>query len=135
MTKSNFDVRYDRRVSAEFLEYLAPDGVASSLAKYAKSGLFPLDLRLRKDVKSGAEHASLYVGLTSVLKIQGTKAGLLKLSVHPTHQKNGRFDPTWGKARTAEELAKIWPEVERALSEGASSSEKIMAALRQFNRR
>lgn len=82
------------------------------MAKYAKSGLFPLDLRLRKDVRSGAEHASLYVGLTAVLKIQISQAGLLKLSVHPTHQKNGRFDADWSTPRTEGELAEIWPEVE-----------------------
>src|SRR4051794_40352282 len=82
MVKTDFDVRYDRRVSPQFLEHLAPDGVAASLAKYAKSALFPLDLRLRSDVKSGVDHASLYVGLTAVLKIQSSKAGLLKLSVN-----------------------------------------------------
>ena len=112
MVKTGFDVRYDRRVSPQFLEHLAPDGVAASLAKYAKSALFPLDLRLRSDVKSGVDHASLYVGLTAVLKIQSSKTGLLKLSVHQTHQENGGFDSNWSKARTAADLAKIWPDVE-----------------------
>ncbi|WP_299926114.1 hypothetical protein [uncultured Nocardioides sp.] len=111
-TTGTWDVRYDRRLSAPFLQHLAPGGLLSSLALYAKSGLFPLDLRFRKDVKSGAEHVSLYVGLTSVLDVHHTKAGKLKLKVHKTHQKNGAFGADWSTLRTPDEMAAIWPDVE-----------------------
>jgi hypothetical protein len=109
---SRSDVRYDRRVSDEFLTHFAPGGVAASLADYAKSGLFPVDLRFRKDVTSGAEHATLYVGLTSVLDVLHSKAGKLRLKVHPTHQKNGKFNPAWATRMTRDELAQVWPDVE-----------------------
>jgi hypothetical protein len=111
-TTSTFDVRYDRRVSQQFLQYFLDGELLASLPAYAKSGLFPIDLRFRKDAKSGAEHASLYVGLTSVLDVHHAKSGKLKLKVHQTHQKNGRFDPAWSTPMTADELAAVWPDVE-----------------------
>ena len=109
---TTFDIRYDRRVSEEFIQHFAPDGLLSSLPRYAKSGLFPIDFRLRKDVKSGAEHATLYVGLTSVLDVHHTKSGKLKLKAHTTHQKKGAFDPSWSAPMTVEQLAAVWPDVE-----------------------
>jgi len=109
---ADFDVRYDRRVSEEFLTHFLPDGVATNLVDLVRYARYPVDLQLRKDPKSGAQHATLYVGLTSVLKVAGDKRGRLKLDVHPTHAKNGRFDAGWKTWRTPEELAAIWGEVE-----------------------
>jgi hypothetical protein len=109
---ADFDIRYDRRVSDQFLQHFTPDGLLSSLPAYTKSGLFPIDLRFRGDAKSGAEHASLYVGLTSVLDVHHTKSGTFRLKAHPTHQKNGRFDVAWAKQMTLEELTAAWPAVE-----------------------
>lgn len=106
------DIRYDRRVSDQFLQHFTPDGLLSSLPEYAKCGLFPIDLRFRRDAKSGAEHASLYIGLTSVLDVHHARSGRLRLKVHPTHQKNGKFDAAWAKPMTLEELAAVWPAVE-----------------------
>lgn len=111
-TTADFDIRYDRRVSDQFLQHFTPDGVLSSLPAYAKSGLFPIDLRFRGDAKSGAEHASLYVGLTSVLDVHHSRAGKLKLTVHSTHRANGKFDAAWAKQMTLDELAAVWPAVE-----------------------
>jgi hypothetical protein len=109
-------VVYDRRVSPEFLALFdreATDGaVASSLVTYANEALFPVDLQFRRNTKSGREHATLYVGLTAVLNVRVRKNGLFSLDVHATHMKNGRFDPAWGTPMTADELAKIWAEVE-----------------------
>src|SRR4051812_14734808 len=97
-------VVYDRRVSPEFLALFdrdVPDGaVASSLVTYANEARFPMDLRFRKDLASGREHATLYVGLTAVLNVRATKKGLLSLHVHPTHMKNGRFDSAWSMPMT-----------------------------------
>lgn len=109
---ADFDIRYDRRVSDQFLQHFTPDGLLSSLPAYAKSGLFPIDLRFRRDAKSGAEHASLYIGLTSVLDVHHARSGTFRLKVHPTHQKNGKFDAAWAKPMTPEELAAVWPTVE-----------------------
>ena len=107
---------YDRRVSHKFLALFdrdAPGGaVASSLVTYANEALFPVDLRFRKDRASGREHATLYVGLTAVLNIRASKKGLLSLQAHPTHMKNGRFDPAWSAPMTPDDLAKIWADVE-----------------------
>lgn len=109
---ADFVIRYDRRVSDQFLQHFTPDGLLSSLPAYAKSGLFPIDLRFRRDAKSGAEHASLYIGLTSVLDVHHARSGKLRLKVHPTHQKNGKFDAAWAKPMTPAELAAVWPAVE-----------------------
>lgn len=109
---NTFDVRYDRRISDDFLQHFTPGGLLASLPAYAKSGLFPLDLRFRRDTKSGAEHATLYVGLTSVLDVHHAKSGKLKLKVHPTHRKNGGFDDAWSTPMTVEVLGATWPEVE-----------------------
>ena len=76
-TTSTFDVRYDRRLSGPFLSTWCPGGCCRRSRCTPRAGLFPLDLRFRKDVKSGAEHVSLYVGLTSVLDVaslQGREA-------------------------------------------------------------
>ncbi len=95
-------VVYDRRISPEFLALFdgaAPDpGVAAPLVTYANEALYPVDLRFRRDVSSGREHATLYVGLTAVLNLRITKKGLLSLHAHATHQKTGRFDLAWGRA-------------------------------------
>lgn len=112
MGTTSFDIRYDRRVSPQFLEHFAEGGLLSSMPAYAKSGLFPVDLRFRKNAKSGAEHASLYVGLTSVLDVHHAKSGKLKLKAHATHQKNGKFDPAWSLPMTVAELSTAWPAVE-----------------------
>ena len=111
-TTKTFDIRYDRRVSAQFLEHFQQGGLLASLPVYAKSGLFPIDLQFRKSAKSEAEHATLYVGLTSVLDIHHATSGTLKLKVHPKHQKSAQFDPSWSQSMTVTELAAAWPAVE-----------------------
>lgn len=112
MTTTTFDIRYDRRVSEQFLQHFMPDGLLASLPTYAKRGLFPIDLGFRSDAKSGAEHASLYVGLTSVLDVHHSKNGNLRLKAHSTHRTGGRFDDAWSSAMSVDELSTVWPEVE-----------------------
>lgn len=108
---------YDRRVAPSFLAHFDasdPDnpGLASSLVAYARYAMYPVDLQFRHTIATGRDHATLYVGLTSVLDIHATRKGLLSLKVHPTHAKAGRFDPSWSAPRTAAELAADWPSVE-----------------------
>ena len=109
-------VVYDRRVSPRFLALFNPyapqPGVVASLVTYANHALFPVDLRFRRDLKSGREHATLYVGLTAVLNVRSTKMNLLKLDAHPTHVKHGRFDLAWGTPMSTQDLAHVWPDVE-----------------------
>lgn len=88
-----------------------PGGVLAALPAYATSGLFPIDLGFRSDA-TGAEHASLYVGLTSVLDVHHTKNGTLRLKAHATHRADGRFDEAWSSAMSVDELTAVWPEVE-----------------------
>ena len=110
--KNDFDLRYDRRLTPEFLAHFQPGGFAEALATYVKAGLFPLDLRPRRDVRSGAQHMTLYTGLTAVLHVKSAPDGGIRLDAHKTHRKVGGFDDSWSKARQAAEWTDLWPEVE-----------------------
>ncbi len=110
--KSDFDIRYDRRVSSDFLRHFMPEGVFAFVIEYARTGLFPLDVHLRRDPKSSAQHLTLYVGLTSVLDVQHAPNGELRLRTHATHQKSGGFDSSWTKPRSAEDWVELAPAVE-----------------------
>jgi len=95
-------IRYDRRVTDGFLDLFHDGGVARSLTEYARKARFPVDLQFRRNPKTGAEHASLYVGLTSVLNVyskpkrSNSPAGGLALDAHRTWT-DGRygFDASW----------------------------------------
>lgn len=113
------DIRYDRRVSPEFLEHFKPTGAASSLARFASAGLFPLDLQFRRDPKSAAasfaQHATLYAGLTAVLNVVSTKTGFrLKAHSRWASKTNGFLD-AWGEPATADEWREQWTDVEKYL--------------------
>jgi len=107
-----WDLHYDRRVSDGFLDHFLNGGVAHSLAEYARFAPYPLDLQMRHDPKTGAEHATLYVGLTSVLGVK-RKKDLLQLEGHksPAAAECG-FQADWAKPMTAEELRTVWRAVE-----------------------
>jgi hypothetical protein len=92
----SWEIHYDRRVSSGFLSNFEVGGQARLLVELAKFAPFPIDFQLRHDVKSGAEHASLYVGLTSVLNVDQTASGELRLRAHPTWANAvNKFDPSW----------------------------------------
>jgi hypothetical protein len=86
MTESvAWEVHYDRRVSDDFLKHFLKGGVASSLVEYVKHAPYPIDLQMRKNPKRKlAEHASFYVGLTSVLNVEGTGDRLRLTATRPT---------------------------------------------------
>lgn len=65
----DLDYRYDRRVDEEFLKLFDSRGVFRTLTEYAQKARYPVDLQFRLDPKTRAQHASLYVGLTTVLDI------------------------------------------------------------------
>src|SRR4051812_23805010 len=115
-------IRYDRRVTDGFLDLFHDGGVARSLTEYARKARFPVDLQFRRNPKTGAEHASLYVGLTSVLNVyskpkrSNSPAGGLALDAHRTWT-DGRygFDASWRETAPIEEWAKRWTDVENYL--------------------
>jgi len=68
------------------------------------------DVQLRR--AQGPEcHASLYVGLTSVLNVH-ERRGQFALSAHKTHKLAGGFDGSWSAFQSAATLAEDWPAVE-----------------------
>jgi hypothetical protein len=110
------DIRYDRRVSEDFLALFAKRGVAHSLVAFANSSLFPLDLQFHKDLKTKAEHATLYVGLTAVLNLKRNSKGELRLSAHAAHaSKAFGFEQSWTKWAPVEAWAQRWLAVETYL--------------------
>ncbi|QZY29696.1 hypothetical protein [Nocardioides coralli] len=110
---SDFEIRYDRRVSDDLLAHFRPKGVAASLTRMVtKRALYPLDLQFRRSPKSGAEHATLYTGLTAVLNLHRTKDGL-KLSGHQTWTGKGHgFDQDWRKTAPVDTWRERWHDVE-----------------------
>ena len=112
---ANSGVRYDRRVSAAFLSHFLGDGVAELLPQLAKYARYPVDFQFRKDVKSGAEHATLYVGLTAVLTREAGQEGLAE-PAHASHPpEERRLRRSVEEAAVGEALAEIWGEVEAYL--------------------
>ncbi|MEP6697638.1 MAG: hypothetical protein ABJA34_12300 [Pseudonocardiales bacterium] len=73
----NWEMHYDRRVPRSFLAHFLPGGVAASLAEYARHAPYPVDLQMRHDPRTGAHHATLYVGLTDVLTVKAHAKGLV----------------------------------------------------------
>jgi hypothetical protein len=111
-------VRYDRRVSDSFLAHFLKDGVARSLTEYAGKARFPVDLQMRHNPKTGADHASLYVGLTSVLNVVSRSKPVprLALTAHPRWSEGPYgFDVGWRDPVPIEEWPSRWIEVEEYL--------------------
>ena len=114
----DWDLHYDRRATAGFLAHFLHGGVAESLAEYARYAPYPVDLQMRKNPKTGAEHATLYVGLTSVLQVTRIKGDLLRLHGHKNLAgKHHAFDPAWSNPMTAKELTPRWRAVEGYLED------------------
>lgn len=98
MPKADFEIRYDRRVSDEFLKEFLRNGAAARLRQIAAGAALPLDLQMRKDSKTGSEWATLYAGLTGVLNVHYS-AQRLRLKAHPTWMARGSkgfgFEEAW----------------------------------------
>ncbi len=108
----DWELHYDRRVTDEFLANFLPGGVADSLVEYAKFAPYPVDLQMRRNAKTGAEHASLYVGLSTVLDVHRKQDRLtLEANVAYTGGDFG-FDATWSTPMTPAELRQRWRAVE-----------------------
>lgn len=107
--------------SHALLTELRPDGCFEGLVRRrdALPGLADVQLRW---VRGSECHASLYIGLTSVLDVH-ERSGLFRLRTHRTHQVAAGFDPAWSSYRSREFFVAAWPDVEayldRLLSWGA----------------
>ncbi len=113
MTKEDFEIRYDRVVTGDFLSRFLPGGVAASLAPMARDAAFPLDLQLRKDAKTGRQWATVYAGLTAVLNVEERSQGF-RLTAHDTWSRKSKygFRQRWRSGLTEDELAGAWTDVE-----------------------
>ncbi len=111
-------IRYDRRVSPDFLAHFLKGGVAFSLTEYAGKARYTVDLQMRHSPKTGADHATLYVGLTSVLNViaKPNPVPSLALTAHKTWSEGPYgFDVTWRDAVPVESWVSRWPDVEEYL--------------------
>jgi hypothetical protein len=139
-----WELHYDRCVSSEFLSAFKPDGPARFLVEIAKYAPFPLDFQLRHDAKTGHEHASLYVGLTDVLKVELSKVGELRLSAHPTwsdtagklKNEDFGFRQSWRQSIASNEWAAVEDYLEKVLpvatQKHASQEGRVQAAVSTF---
>ena len=89
----DLEYRYDRRVDPDFLDLFDAGGAFRTLTEYARKARYPVDLQFRRNPKTDAQHASLYVGLTTVLDVHW-KPGAVKLAAHRTFRSSG-FQPAW----------------------------------------
>jgi hypothetical protein len=89
----NLDYRYDRRVDRDFLSLFDHRGIFRTLTEYARTARYPVDLQFRRNPKTNAQHASLYVGLTTVLDVHW-RPGAVKLAAHPSFHGSG-FHRSW----------------------------------------
>ncbi|WP_029429559.1 hypothetical protein [Blastococcus sp. URHD0036] len=113
-------IRYDRRVSNHFLAHFLHGGVAHSLTEYARNARFPVDLQMRHNPKTGAEHASLYVGLTSVLNVESKPRPHPRLALTANARwastEHG-FDPDWSTPADVTQWTSRWSQVEGYLEQ------------------
>jgi hypothetical protein len=119
MAKStNFDVRYDRRVDADFLDLFKPAGPLARLTEISRRAAFPLDLQMRRDPRHpNKQWATLYVGLTGVLYVYKTVQGV-RFDAHNTwsgkDEKNSKygFGKLWLNELSLSQLEESWMAVE-----------------------
>ena len=110
----------DRRISDTLLGALDVNGPLHSLITRRNIEPSLLDVQLRRAPKNPSHcWASLYVGLTTVLDVH-ERAGAIWLDAHPTHKKNGRFDPSWSVPRPLDAMVRAWPQVEDYLNKAIS---------------
>ena len=88
----HLELRYDRRVSDDFLSLFVPGGVLSILADYARKAPYPIDLQFRRDIKTDAQRATLYVGTEKVLDVHKDGASAVRFAGHRTRSTASGFD-------------------------------------------
>jgi hypothetical protein len=103
-------LQFNRNVSPELLAEIRPGGRFDGLVRRRNEWLTHADIQLRR--AQGPEcHASLYIGLTSVLNVR-ERRGEFALSAHKTHRAAGGFKTSWAVFQSVASLAADWPAVE-----------------------
>ena len=102
-----WDLHYDRRVFESFLAHFLEGGVAHSLVEYARFAPYAVDLQMRHNPKTNADHVTLYVGLTSVLDVKTGKKGLHLVGHKTATGGLYGFDDAWTMAPELMSLSKI----------------------------
>jgi hypothetical protein len=107
---------FDRRIPAGLFSALADDGAFAWVTALAREPLTrqrPLDLGLRKDPKTQAAHATLYVGTTKVLDIKRTAGGRFALRSEQTGGLFGHihppFETAWTRPQALADLVSAMP--------------------------
>jgi len=96
-------LQFNRLVSTELVAELRPEGRFDGLIGRRHELPWVADVQLRR--AQGREcHASLYIGLTSVLNVR-ERGGRFALSAHKTHRAAGGFDPSCPRSGPQT----IWP--------------------------
>jgi hypothetical protein len=75
------------------LDLFDAHGVFRTLTEYARKARYPVDLQFRRNPKTDAQHASLYVGLTTVLDVHW-RPSAVKLAAHRIFRPSG-FQAAW----------------------------------------
>lgn len=88
------DCRYDRRVGDDFLAVFEPDGPLGVLTEYARQAPYPVDLQFRRDLKTDASRATLYVGTEKVLDVHWRR-GRVRLEGHRARGSEHGFSEAW----------------------------------------
>ena len=103
-------LQFNRTVSAELLHELKPGGRFHSLIQRRHDLMWVADVQTRRG-QGPESHASLYIGLTSVLSLR-ERNGSFALSAHRTHRRAGGFEAAWATFRAPEALAADWTAVD-----------------------
>jgi hypothetical protein len=101
----DLEYRYDRPVDEDFLKLFDSHGAFRTLREYAQEARYPVDFQFRLNPKTTAQHASLYVGLSTVLDVH-LRPGSFKLAANSSYHHAG-FRPEWMSWRaTSQALAR-----------------------------
>lgn len=134
-----FDVSFDRRVDHEFVDLFEKGvGLLRTLPEYARRARYPVDLQFRREVRSGAQRATLYVGLQVALQVHW-RQGELRFSGHSRLGRRAGFDDHWTEwmsVKAADEhiravetyLDRVIPRIAASGAEGA-----VQAAATSFD--
>lgn len=97
------DARYDRRVDAKFLDlFREGSGLYRSLPEYANGARYPVDLQFRRDIRTGAQRATVYVGMQNALDIHWGD-GEVRLTGHAKLGRRSGFDDAWSSWSSLED--------------------------------
>lgn len=130
---AGLELRYDRRVSPEFLAVFGDGGVLNTLVEYARLAPYPVDLQFRRDLKTDAQRATLYVGLEKVLDVHRDRRGHIRLVGHKVRAAEHGFLVEWGVWMPHEQvlaaLAALELYLDRVIPPTAASSAGVEGAV------